>query len=85
MKKSFWLTFFLICVGIVLGEMVSQMTSSIPFLSFLSYGLDFGTETPIVIDLNVLRFTFGLNIKITISTIIFTTLSIILGRVITKG
>jgi len=85
MKKSFWLTFFLICVGIVIGEMVSQMTSSISFLSFLSYGLDFGTESPLVIDLNVLRFTFGINIKITISTIIFTALSLVLGRAITKG
>lgn len=85
MRKSFWLTFFLVCVGIVIGEMVAEMTASVPYLSVLSYGLDFGTESPVVIDLNVLRLTFGINIKITISTIIFTALSLLLGRTITKG
>lgn len=85
MRKSFWLTLFLICVGIVVGEMVAEMTASVPYLSVLSYGLDFGTETPAVIDLNVLRFTFGINIKITISTIIFVALSLVLGRTIVKG
>ncbi|MBQ4354516.1 MAG: DUF4321 domain-containing protein [Clostridia bacterium] len=84
MRKSFWLTFFLVCVGVVIGEMVAEMTASVPYLSFLSYGLDFGTESPISIDLNILRFTFGINIKITISTIIFIVLSLVLGRVIAK-
>jgi len=84
MKKNFWLNFFLICVGIVLGAMVSEMTAGIPFLSWLSYGLDFGTETPIILDLNVLRLTVGLSINITVSTIIFVFLSLLLGKIIVK-
>ena len=84
MKKNFWLNFFLICVGIVLGAMVSEMTAGIPFLSWLSYGLDFGTENPIILDLNVLRLTLGLSINITVSTIIFVSLSLLLGKIIVK-
>ena len=50
MKKGFWLNFFLICVGIVTGSMVAEMTSGIPALSWLSYGLDFGMKSPLVLD-----------------------------------
>ena len=85
MNKNFWLNFFLICVGIVLGAMVSEMTASIPFLSWLSYGLDFGTESPLIIDLNVLRLTVGLSVNITVSTIIFVSLSLLLGRILVKN
>ncbi|MBR4000561.1 MAG: DUF4321 domain-containing protein [Clostridia bacterium] len=84
MKKNFWLNFFLICVGIVLGAMVSEMTAGIPVLSWLSYGLDFGTETPIILDLNVLRLTMGLSVNISVSTIIFVSLSLLLGRILVK-
>lgn len=84
MRKNFWLNFFLICAGIVVGAMVAEMTAGIPLLSWLSYGLDFGTESPLVLDLNVLRLTVGISFKITISTIIFVALSLILGRLIVR-
>ncbi|MBQ4354674.1 MAG: DUF4321 domain-containing protein [Clostridia bacterium] len=84
MRKNFWLNFFLICTGIVLGAMVAELTAGIPLLSWLSYGLDFGTESPLVLNLNVLRLTVGISFKITISTILFVTLSLVLGRVIVR-
>ena len=84
MKKGFWLNFFLICVGIVTGSMVAEMTSGIPALYWLSYGLDFGMKSPLVLDLNVLELTLGLSVRITIATIIFTVLSLLLGKLIIK-
>ena len=84
MKKGFWLNFFLICVGIVTGSMVAEMTSGIQALSWLSYGLDFGMKSPLVLDLNVLELTLGLSVRITIATIIFTVLSLLLGRLIIR-
>lgn len=84
MKKGFWLNFFLICVGIVTGSMVAEMTSGIPALSWLSYGLDFGMKCPLVLDLNVLELTLGLSVRITIATIIFTILSLLLGKLIIR-
>ncbi len=85
MKKNFWLNLFLICVGIVAGSLVAELTADVSFLSWLSYGLDFGTESPFVLNLNVLRFTFGISFKITISTIIFVVISLLCGRSIIKN
>ena len=84
MRKRFWLNFFLICIGIVIGSMVAELTSGISFLSWLSYGLNFGTSSPFVLDMNVLHLTLGISVKITISSVIFVTLSVILGRLIAR-
>ena len=85
MKQGFWLNFFLICVGIVTGSMVAETTSGIPALSWLSYGLDFGMKSPLVLDLNVLELTLGLSGRITIATILFTLLSLLLGQRIIRN
>ena len=84
MRRGFWLNFFLICVGIVVGSMAAEITSGIPVLGWLSYGLDFGTQSPIVLDLHVLQLTIGATVKITVSHIVFVALSIILGRLIAR-
>ena len=75
---------FLICIGIVVGTMVAELTAGVPGLSWLSYGLDFGTSSPLVIDMNVFHLTIGMSLKITISSVIFVILSVILGRLIAK-
>ena len=84
MRRGFWLHFFLICAGIVVGSMAAEITSGIPVLGWLSYGLDFGTQSPFVLDLHVLQLTIGATVKITVSHIVFVTLSIILGRLIAR-
>ena len=84
MKGHFWLNLFLILVGVVIGSMVAEMTVGISWLKWLSYGLEFGTETPLVLNLNRLQLTFGISIKITVSMILFIALSLLLGRVITR-
>ncbi|MBP3293875.1 MAG: DUF4321 domain-containing protein [Clostridia bacterium] len=80
MLKSFWFHLFLICVGIVVGSMLAEITADIPVLSWLSYGLDFGTKTPIVLDLNAVSLTLGVTVKLTISSALCVALSLLLGR-----
>ena len=80
MLKSFWFHLFLICVGIVVGSMLAEITTGIPVLSWLSYGLDFGTKTPIVLDLNAVSLTLGVTVKLTISSALCVALSLLLGR-----
>ncbi len=80
MNKSFWFHLFLVIVGIVTGAMVSDMTVNIPALSWLSYGLNFGTKSPVVLDLNAITLTFGLTLNITISTALCVALALLLGR-----
>lgn len=84
MRRGFWINFFLVCIGIVTGSLVAEMTASTPSLSWLSYGLDFGTQSPLVLNLNVLTLTFGITVKITIASVIFVALSLVLGRLILK-
>lgn len=84
MSKSFWFHLFLVVVGIVVGSMVSDMTAGIPALSWLSYGLNFGTKSPVVLDLNAVTLTFGLTLNVTISTAICVALALLLGRYIAE-
>lgn len=84
MKGHFWLNLFLVMVGVVIGSMVAEMTVGIPWLKWLSYGLEFGTENPVVLDLNLLRLTFGISIRITVSMILFIVIALLLGRLLTR-
>lgn len=84
MTKSFWFHLFLIVVGIVVGSMVSEMTADIPALSWLSYGLNFGTKSPVVLDLNAITLTLGISLKVTVSTAACVVLSLVLGRYISE-
>ncbi|MCR4905996.1 MAG: DUF4321 domain-containing protein [Clostridiales bacterium] len=83
--KSFWLYLFLTLAGIVVGGLVAEITAGIPALSWLSYGQGFGTEGPVVLNLTVLSLTFGIYVKITVSTVIFVALSLLLGRLVTRN
>lgn len=84
MRRSFWLNFFLVLVGIVVGQFVASLTAGVKALSWLSYGLDFGTASPVVLDLQVISFTFGISVSITLSTVIFVILSVVIGRAIAR-
>ena len=84
MKGRFWLNLFLILVGVVIGSMAAEMTVGIPWLKWLSYGLEFGTESPFILNLSLLRLTFGISVKITVSMILFISLSLLLGRAVAK-
>ena len=75
---------FLVLVGVVIGTMVAEITVGISWLQWLSYGLWFGTESPLVLDLHLIRLTFGISLNITVSTVLFIALSLLLGRLITR-
>lgn len=84
MKKHFWLNLFLVLVGIVVGAVVVQLTVGVPWLSWLAFGLDFGTSAPLSLELGVLSLTLGISVRITISSIIFIAISLLLGKLIIK-
>ncbi len=84
MRRNFWLTLFLVCAGVVIGSMAAEITAGIPVLGWLSYGLDFGTASPVILDLQVLSLTFGVTVDITVAHVIFVALAIVLGRLIVR-
>ena len=54
------------------------------WLKWLSYGLEFGTEAPLILNLNLLHLTFGITVRITVSMVIFIVLSLLVGRSIVR-
>lgn len=77
-KSLIYLVLFL--SGVVVGSLVGKITADISYLNWLSYGINFGTNSPISINLGVLSFDFGLSINLTVSCIIFIFLALIIGR-----
>lgn len=82
MRKNFWFQLLLVCAGIVVGSLVGELTSTVPWLTWLSYGLDFGMAAPATLNLHVLILTIGVTIRITISHILFVTLALLIGRAV---
>ena len=62
--------FIMLLSGIVLGGFLGILQLGFTFLSWMNFGLSFGLDTPLVLNLGVLVITFGLSIRITMASII---------------
>ena len=78
--KNGWTLLLLVLAGVVLGGFIGSLTAGVPGLDWLDYGQVFGVETPIVLNLGILVLTFGMTIRITISSIIGIVLAILVYR-----
>ncbi|MCI9216954.1 DUF4321 domain-containing protein [Lachnospiraceae bacterium 42-17] len=79
-SKNAWALFLLILAGIVLGGFIGMLAEGTSALSWLNFGQTFGLDSPIVLNLGLLVITFGLNIKITIASIVGVIIAIIIYR-----
>lgn len=77
-SKNSWVLLLMVLSGIVLGGFIGEMTSRIPYLSWLNYGESFGLNDPLVLNLGILVITFGLSIRITMASIIGVIIAIII-------
>ena len=70
MKRTLLLWFFILA-GIVLGAMLASVCRNVPFLSWLSYiSLSASTQTrPFVLDLSVIKLTFGFSMGVSVAQI----------------
>ena len=71
---------FLVLVGIVVGTLLAKVTAAVPALGWLSYALTLGLETPLVLNLSVIRLTFGLSVDLSISVILCVVISLVVGN-----
>ena len=78
--KSIWILLLFICAGLVIGGLLGQLAGQVDWLSWLSYGQGFGIENPFILDLNVMKITFALVIKINIASIIGMAIALFLYR-----
>lgn len=79
-SKNAWALFLLILAGIVLGGFIGMLAEGTSALRWLNFGQTFGLDSPIVLNLGLLVITFGLNIKITIASIVGVIIAIIIYR-----
>lgn len=78
MKKTLYVI-LLICIGVVVGTLTANLTENISWLSWLSFGRDFGLTSPFVLNLGVIILTFAMTLHLNISIIIFIVLSLFIG------
>ena len=79
-EKNIWILLLFILSGIVVGGLLGDLASHVDFLSWLSYGEEFGLATPIELNLNVVKLTFGLMFKINIASIVGIVLAIFIYK-----
>ena len=79
-EKNIWILILFILCGIVVGGLLGDLASHVSFLSWLSYGEEFGFTSPIELDLSVIKITFALMFKIHIASIIGIILSIFIYK-----
>ena len=79
-EKNIWILLVFLLAGLVIGGLLGKLASSVSWLLWLSYEQQFGLETPIVLDLSVLKLTFGLMFKINIASIIGMVLAIFIYK-----
>ena len=74
MKRNSLVLLLLMLAGVVLGGFLGTLTKDISWLSWLNYGSSFGLTgadgSALLLNLGVLTIQFGLQIKITIASII---------------
>lgn len=79
-EKNIWILLVFLLSGLVLGGLLGELSKSVDFLWWLSYGESFGLNTPITLDLSVIAITFGLTFKINIASIIGMAIAVFIYR-----
>ena len=78
--KNFWILIIFLLSGLVIGGLLGDLASKVDWLWWLGFGDEFGLESPIVLDLSILKITFALMLKINIASIIGMGIAIFIYR-----
>ena len=81
MKKDFMFLFYLLA-GIIAGSIIANLCTGVGALSWLAYGqtIGFAPNAPAVIDLAIIKVTFGFSMSLTVAHIITISLALLLYR-----
>lgn len=78
MRKMNWTLILLVLIGFVIGRFIGTYFEG----TWLDYGQTFGMTNPFELDMGFIVLTFGLKIKITISSVLGVILSLIVYKFI---
>ncbi len=80
-SKYSWLSLLIILViGVVFGGIITYLVSDISALSWLTVGYTFGLNDPFVLDLYIIKLTFGLSVNVNVAVIIGIIISAVIYR-----
>lgn len=72
--------FIILAIGVVFGGIITYLTRDISALNWLNIGYEFGFKQPLILDLYILKLTFGLTANINVAVIIGMMLSALFYR-----
>jgi len=78
--RNFWILLVFILSGLVIGGLLGELATKVSWLWWLGFGQEFGLESPLVLDLSVIKVTFALMFKINIASIIGIGLALFIYR-----
>ena len=79
-EKNFWILLVFLLSGLVIGGLLGNLASNVNGLWWLSFGQEYGLESPFVLNLSILSITFAFSIKINIASIIGMAIAIFIYR-----
>ncbi len=79
-KFSVLAVFIILVVGVVFGGIITFLTRDISALNWLNIGYEFGLKSPLVLDLSILKLTFGLTLNMNVAAILGIFLSALFYR-----
>lgn len=80
MRRDRMTLILLLLAGLVIGGFLGEWLGGNPTFAFLNYGKTFGLTQPLVLDLNVLKLTFGFTVKFNLASIIGIVIAFIIYR-----
>lgn len=78
--KNFWILLIFLLSGLVIGGLLGELAGNVGGLWWLSFGQQFGLESPLVLNLSILSITFAFSVKINIASIIGLAIAIFIYR-----
>ncbi len=85
LKRALLLIFMLVAAAVI-GALLATIFADISFLSWMGFSRTIGIspDSPLVVDLSVVRFSFGFTTTISVAQVLCVALAIVLYNVITK-
>ena len=68
--KRYWVFLIFLFSGFIIGGLLGELASKVSFLSWLAYGKSFGLTDPLVLDINILKISFGFLVELNVASII---------------
>jgi hypothetical protein len=81
-RSPWWVLFFVIFIGALLGSVIAEAVTAYPALAFLSRDVRAGIDPPLTLDLRVFTFTIGATVRLNLAILIGIVLAVWIFRLL---